>query len=141
MYVGNAMLLILNLPLIGLWVKVLRIPADILFSLIVLFCIVGAYTVNNVEADIIIMAGFGLLGYIMKKLRFEAVPLILALVLAPMLEDALRRSMIIFKGNMLVFFQRPVSAVLLILAILILASSLFTKKRIGQDVVLKQADE
>jgi len=141
MYVGNAMLIVLNLPLIGVWVQALRIPGEILFSLIVLFCIVGTYTVNNEAADLHIMAGFGLLGYLMKKFRFEAVPLILALVLGPMLEDALRRSMIIFKGNGLVFFQRPISAVLLGLAGLILLSSLFTKKRIGQEIVAKKDDD
>jgi putative tricarboxylic transport membrane protein len=141
MYVGNIILLVLNLPLIGLWVQALRIPSEILFSLIVLFCIVGTYTVNNEAADLIIMAAFGLIGYLMKKFRFEAVPLVLAMVLAPMLEDALRRSMIIFDGNGLVFFQRPISAVLLGLAGLILLSSLFTKKRIGQELVAKKDDD
>jgi putative tricarboxylic transport membrane protein len=141
MYIGNILLVILNLPLIGIWVRALRIPYDILFSLIVLFCIIGSYTINNDMADIYIMVSFGLVGYLMRKFGYEAVPLILAVVLGPMWENALRRSMIIFHGNFLIFFQRPISAVLLGLALLILISSLFTKKRVGQDLLKKRAED
>jgi putative tricarboxylic transport membrane protein len=137
MYLGNVLLLVLNLPLIGVWVKVLRVPYDILFSLIVLFCVLGSYTINNNAADVVIMILFGGVGYLMRKYKYEAVPLILALVLGPMWERALRRSLIIGKGSFMIFFERPISAVLLGLAILILLSPLVTRKRIGQELIKK----
>jgi len=129
LYVGNVMLLILNLPLIGLWVKILKVPYHFLFSLILLFCIIGSYVTNNNPYDVIIMLIFGVVGYGMKKLGYEAAPLVLALVLGPMMENALRRSMVISDGNMAVFLTRPISAAFLIAAGLILFSPLFLKKR------------
>jgi len=95
MYIGNVMLLILNLPLIGLWVRILKVPYPILFPLILLFCLIGAYSLNNSVIEVLIMVGFGLLGYFFKKFEYEAAPLILALVLGPMLEAALRRSLLL----------------------------------------------
>jgi CheY-like chemotaxis protein len=89
MYIGNIMLLILNLPLIGMWVKILKIPYALLFPLIILFCIVGVYSLNNNVIEIIIMIIFGILGYFMKKFDYEAAPLVFALVLGPMLENTL----------------------------------------------------
>jgi putative tricarboxylic transport membrane protein len=129
LYVGNAMLLVLNLPLIGLWVKILKVPYHFLFSLIILFCIIGSYVTNNNPYDVIIMVIFGVIGYGMKKLDYEAAPLVLALVLGPMMESALRQSMVISEGNIGVFFSRPISATFLILAALIFFSPLFLKKR------------
>jgi putative tricarboxylic transport membrane protein len=141
MYLGNCMLLVLNLPLIGLWVRVLKIPYDILFSLIVLFCIIGAYTVNNNIADIYIMLIFGAIGYLMRKFKYETVPLVLALVLGPMFENALRRSLIIGQGSGMIFFQRPISAGLLGMALLILVSAIVTGKRLGQVAIQKGGDD
>jgi len=129
LYVGNVMLLVLNLPLIPLWVKILRIPYHYLFPLILLFCIIGAYTVNNNPFDIIIMIVFGIIGYGMKKLDYEAAPLVLALVLGPIMENAVRRSLVISDGDPTVFFTRPISAIFLILGLLILFSPLFLKKK------------
>jgi putative tricarboxylic transport membrane protein len=129
LYVGNIMLLILNLPLIPLWVKILRIPYHYLFPLILLFCIIGSYTTNNNPYDIIIMTIFGVIGYIMKKLDYEAAPLVLALVLGPIMENAVRRSLVISDGDVTVFFTRPISAFFLIAGLLILFSPLFLKKR------------
>ena len=120
MYVGNAMLLALNLPLIGMWVQLLRVPYSILFPLIILFCLVGAYSINNSSTDVLIMLVFGVIGYLMKKLSLEAAPMVLAFVLGPMLETALRQSLIKSKGTFSIFFTRPISAVCLILAIALL---------------------
>ena len=111
MYIGNVMLLILNLPLIPLWVQVLKIPYRILFPLILLFCIVGSYSLNNSTFDVIVMMIFGLLGYLFKKFEFEAAPLILAFVLGPMFETNLRQSLLLSKGSFLIFVNRPISAV------------------------------
>ena len=130
LYVGNAMLLVLNLPLIGLWVKILKIPYHFLFSLILLLCIVGSYITNNNPYDVIIMVVFGVVGYLMKKFNYEAAPLVLALVLGPMMETALRRSLVISDGGFGVFFTRPISASFLIAAFLILVSPLFLRKQI-----------
>jgi putative tricarboxylic transport membrane protein len=135
MYIGNVMLLLLNLPLIGIWVKVLRIPYGILFSLIILFCLIGSYTINNSLTDMYIMIIFGVMGYLMKKFDYEATPLILALVLGPMMENALHRSMIISRGSFLIFFQRPISAIFFGMALLILLSSFFSKKKLGEDIL------
>ncbi|HVN97013.1 MAG TPA: tripartite tricarboxylate transporter permease, partial [Syntrophorhabdaceae bacterium] len=110
MYVGNIMLLILNLPLIALWVKVLKVPYSILFPLILLLCLVGAYSINNSMADVWFTLGFGILGYLMKKLSLEAAPMVLAFVLGPMLETALRQSLIKSNGSFSIFFTRPISA-------------------------------
>ena len=140
LYVGNVILLVLNLPLIPLWVKILRIPYHYLFPLILLFCIIGAYTVNNNPYDIIVMIIFGVIGYGMKKLEYEAAPLVLALVLGPIMENALRRSLVIADGDPTVFFTRPISAVFLTLGVLILFSPLFLKNR-GVRVELRAGNE
>ena len=121
MYLGNILLLVLNLPLIGLWVKVLKVPYPILFPAILLFCLIGAYSLNNSITDVIIMNIFGLIGYLFRKFHYEAAPLILALVLGPMMENSLRQSLILSAGNPLIFFNRPISAVILLVAFLILA--------------------
>jgi putative tricarboxylic transport membrane protein len=129
MYVGNVMLLVLNLPLIGLWVKVLRVPYPILFPLILLFCLIGAYSLNNNIAQILFMIIFGFLGYLFKKFRYEAAPLVLALVLGPMLEKALRRSLLHSGGDPTVFLTRPISAILLAIAFVLLIFPLIPRLR------------
>jgi putative tricarboxylic transport membrane protein len=133
MYIGNVMLLLLNLPLIGLWVRILRIPYDLLFSLITLFCLVGAYTINGNVTDMAVMIFFGALGYVMRKFDYEAAPLILAMVLGPLMEASLRRSIIISKGDFTIFFQRPIAAAFLALALFTLMSPLFIKRRFTQE--------
>jgi putative tricarboxylic transport membrane protein len=135
LYVGNAMLLVLNLPLIGLWVKILKIPYHFLFSLILLFCIIGSYVTNNNPYDVVIVAIFGLVGYLMKKFSYEPAPLILALVLGPIMEKAFQRSLMLSDGGFGIFFTRPISASFLILALLILLSPIFLrKKRLREDL-------
>jgi putative tricarboxylic transport membrane protein len=124
MFVGNVVLLGLNLPLIGMWVKVLKIPYNILFPLIILFCLIGVFSVNSMVADILIMLIFGWLGYVMKKYGYDGAPLILALVLGPLMEINLRQALIISKGKFSIFVLHPISLVCLLVAILFLLSSL-----------------
>jgi putative tricarboxylic transport membrane protein len=135
MYTGNAMLLLLNLPLIGIWVKFLKIPYTILFPFIFLFCLIGAYTVGNNIQDLYIMILFGLLGYLMKKYGYEPAPLVLAFVLAPMFENAFRQSLIMSDSNPIIFFTHPIAAFFIILSFLLLVSPLiltvFGRKRLG----------
>jgi putative tricarboxylic transport membrane protein len=125
MYLGNTLLLVLNLPLIGIWVKLLKVPYSILFPLIIFFCLTGAYSINNSSTDVAIMLVFGVIGYLMRKLSLEAAPMILALVLGPMLETALRLSLIKSRGSFSIFFSRPISATCLIIAIALLVVPLF----------------
>jgi len=120
MYVGNAMLLILNIPLIGIWVRILKIPYPILFPLILLFCLIGVYSVNNNIHEVIVMILFGVVGYLMKKFAYEGAPLILAFVLSPLLENALRQSLIMSGGDFTVFFTRPISLFLFLAAVCLL---------------------
>jgi putative tricarboxylic transport membrane protein len=124
MYVGNIMLLVLNIPLIGLWVKILKVPYSILFPMILLFCIIGTYTLNNNIYDVLIMVFFGVLGYAMKKYDYESPPLILALVLGPIMENSLRQSLIISNGSFQIFLTRPISGALLLIALALLLIAL-----------------
>ena len=129
MYLGNTMLLVINLPLIGIWVQMLRVPSRILLPLILFFCAVGAYAINNSFFDVGTMMLFGVLGYLMKKFDYEAAPLVLAFVLGPILENSMRQSLRISRGSFWIFFSRPVSGTLLILAGLILLSYFFFMKQ------------
>jgi putative tricarboxylic transport membrane protein len=116
MWLGNAMLVILNLPLIGIWVKLLTVPYRYLYPAILVFCCIGVYTVNNSIFDVYMTAGFGLLGYIFLKLGCEGAPLLLGFVLGPMMEENFRRSLLLSRGDFSVFFTRPISLGLLIAA-------------------------
>lgn len=142
MYIGNIMLLVLNLPLIGLWVQILRIPYPFLFPLIFLFCIIGAYSLNNSLVDVMIMLIFGIVGYLMQKFEYDASPLVLAFVLGPMLEEALSQSLVLSKGNPIIFFSRPISASFLILSLAVLLSPLilrlFKKRRLVLSIEGKE---
>jgi putative tricarboxylic transport membrane protein len=136
LYLGNGLLLILNLPLIGIWVKVLEIPYKILFPLILLFCIIGVYSMNNLSFDLYVMLLFGVVGWLMRKFGYEGAPLILAFVLGPMLENALRQSLLISQGSFLIFVTRPISATALGFAFLLLLTTLlpnFKKRRQQYD--------
>jgi TctA family transporter len=120
MWVGNAMLLILNLPLIGLWVKLLTVPYRILFPAIMTFMAIGVYSLNNQALDIYLTVAFGVLGYVFVKLKCEPAPLILAFVLGPLMEENLRRALLISRGDPTVFMTRPISAGFLIATVLLL---------------------
>jgi putative tricarboxylic transport membrane protein len=120
MYIGNAMLLVLNLPLIGLFVRVLRVPDVYLLPLIVLFTMVGAYSVGNSLADVWVMVVFGLFGFACRRTGFDPAPVVLALVLGPMLETALGQALILSDGSPRIFLTSPISATLLALAALLI---------------------
>jgi putative tricarboxylic transport membrane protein len=135
MYIGNVMLVMLNLPLIGLWVQMLKVPYSLLYVLIVLLCQIGAYSVNNDVTDVLLINIFGLAGYWMKRYEFEGAPLILGLVLGPMLESSLRRALMMSDGSPMIFITRPISAAFLIVAVVFLISPLFTTGRIGKAAI------
>ena len=120
MWIGNAMLIILNLPLIGMWIKLLTVPYKWLYPAIVLFCAIGVYSTNNNSFDIWMVALFGLIGYVFIKLGCEPAPLLLGLILGPMMEEYLRRALLISRGDWAVFVTRPISASLLVVAVLLL---------------------
>ncbi|MGA2957102.1 MAG: tripartite tricarboxylate transporter permease [Thermodesulfobacteriota bacterium] len=141
MYIGNAMLLVLNLPLIGLWVKILKIPYRLLFPLILLFCLVGAYSLNNNTAEVAMMVIFGVLGYFLRKFKYPLAPAILALVLGPMLEKALRQSLLMSVGSGWIFVTRPISLVTLLISFALLASSLLPWMRKRQEKIREAADK
>jgi putative tricarboxylic transport membrane protein len=127
MYIGNLMLLILNLPLIPLWVQVLRIPDRVLYPLILLFCVIGAYSINNNVFDIIVMVIFGIFGYLLKKFGYEAAPLILCFVLGPMFEVNLRRSLLISQGSFSIFFTRPIALIAIVICFALLLFNIYQR--------------
>ena len=124
MYIGNVMLLVLNLPLIRVWVRLLQVPYGLLAPFIIVFVLVGAYSVNNSAFDVGVAVAFGLVGYVLRKLDFEPAPLVLAMILGPQLEASVRRALIFSRGDVIIFFERPISAVLMTLAVLMLLSPL-----------------
>ena len=141
MYIGNAMLLVLNLPLIGLWVKILKIPYRFLFPLILLFCIVGAFSLNNNTDEVIMMLLFGVVGYFLLKFKYPLAPALLALVLGPMLEKALRQSLAMSVGSGWIFLTRPISLAMLIIAFALFFSSLIPWMRKKRADLQEAADE
>jgi len=132
MYVGNLMLLALNLPLVGIFVNVLRIPYSYLYPLVIMFCIIGVYEVNHSIVDVWIMLIMGVIGYGMRKFGLDPAPLVLGLVISPTLEMSLRQSLIMSNGNWAIFFQRPIAVALLIICaglLLLAALSLVRSRR------------
>ncbi len=140
MYIGNVMLLVLNLPMIGIWVQLLRLPYNVLFPLILLFTIIGVYSSGNNIFDIYVMITFGIIGYFMRKFGYEPAPMVLAFVLGPMLENNLRKALILSQGDLLTFFQRPISAVCLVLAVLLLVGPLLPSLRQKREAVALDSD-
>jgi TctA family transporter len=140
MWIGNLFLIILNLPLIGMWVRIVTVPYHILFPAILAFCGIGVFSLKNTEFDVYLMALFGLLGYVFVKLDCEPAPMLLAFILGPLMEEYLRRAMLLARGDWTVFFHRPISATLLGLgAVAVIAASIpaFTRKR--EEVFRKDA--
>lgn len=135
MYIGNIMLLILNLPLIGMWVQLLKLPYNVLFPMILLFTIVGVYCSSNNVFDVYVMVGFGVIGYLMRKFGYEPAPLVLAFVLGPLLENNLRKSLILSQGDLMTFVQRPISAICLVAAAILLIGPLLPSLRKKRELV------
>jgi putative tricarboxylic transport membrane protein len=141
MYLGNIMLLVLNLPLIGLWVQLLRVPYSLLFPLILFICLIGAYVINNSAVDVMLMFIFGVVGYFMRKFEYEPAPMVLAYVLTPLLENALRQSLILSDGSFGIFMSRPISAGCLIIAAALLLSSLLPMIRKKRETLVADAEK
>ncbi|WP_029350197.1 tripartite tricarboxylate transporter permease [Bosea sp. 117] len=138
MWIGNLMLIVINLPLIGIWVKLLKVPYRLLFPAILLFSSIGVYSVNNSTFDVVLAAGFGVLGYVFAKIGCEPAPLALGFVLGPMLEETLRRAMLLSRGDPLVFFERPLSCAMLITAAVILAVVLSPQIKRGRNEAFQE---
>jgi putative tricarboxylic transport membrane protein len=134
LYIGNVMLLILNLPMVPLFAQILRIPVYVLHPLILGVSVIGAYSVSGRVFDVMLLAGFGLLGYAMSRLKFPVAPLVLGFVLGDAMERALRQSLMMSQGDLSILFSRPISAVMIICAIVILFLPLLPRFR-----ALKQA--
>jgi putative tricarboxylic transport membrane protein len=135
MWIGNLMLIIINLPLVGVWVSLLRVPYRLLYPSIIVFCCIGIYSINNSSTDVVIAALFGIFGYWLVKHDFEPAPLVLAFVLGPLMEENLRRAMLIARGDATVFLTRPISAGLMIVSAILLLLALLPMIRKRRDEV------
>jgi putative tricarboxylic transport membrane protein len=128
MYIGNAMLLLLNLPLVGIWVQLLKVPYSILAPLVVMVCSIGVFSVRNDPAEIFVMLAFGVIGYVLRKLDFDTGPLLLAFILGPLVERSLRQSLIISGGDFGIFIQHPISAVLLVVTAVLIVGQVLVQR-------------
>ncbi|MBN9602445.1 MAG: tripartite tricarboxylate transporter permease [Afipia felis] len=140
MWIGNLMLLIINLPMVGIWVRLLRVPYRLLFPSIVIFCAIGIYSVNNAPIDVVLAGVFGLVGYWLVKHDFEPAPLLLGMVLGPLMEENLRRALLISRGDWTVFATRPLSAVLMGLAVVLLGLALLPVLSRKRDEVFVESE-
>ncbi len=133
MWIGNLMLLVINLPLVGLWVRLLKVPYRLMFPAIFLFCCIGIYSINNNPIDVVLTAVFGLVGYALYKFGYEPAPLLLGFVLGKLLEEKLRQALVISRGSFMTFVERPVSAALLLAAAVILVVAVLPSIRRGRE--------
>lgn len=140
MWIGNLLLLVLNLPLVRLWVRMIAVPYHFLFPAICIFCAIGAYSVNASTFDIRLLVLFGCVGYLLQKLNCELAPLLLGFVLGPMMEEYLRRALLVAHGDATVFVTRPISLALLALAAALLASVLLLAQRRTREVAFESQD-
>jgi TctA family transporter len=138
MWVGNLMLLIINLPLIGVWVKLLAVPYRYMYPAIMIFCAIGIYSLQNNVFDVYQTAIFGVFGYLCSKLRLEPAPMLIGFVLGPMMEEHLRRAMLLSRGDAMVFFERPISATMLSIAAIALIAMVLPNVRKGKDTALQE---
>jgi len=138
MWIGNAMLVIINLPLVGLWVRLLKVPYRMMFPAIMIFCCIGIYSINNSTSDVMFTAFFGLFGYSVLKLGFEPAPMLLGFVLGKLMEEKLRQSLIISRGDFMIFLDRPLSGVLLGVAVIMLVLALLPSVRKGRNEVFTE---
>ena len=138
MWIGNALLVLLNLPLIGIWIRLLKVPYRLLYPAILLFCCVGVYSVNQSALEVAFTVGFGLLGYLFIKLNCEPAPLLLGFVLGPLMEENLRRALLLARGDATVFFTRPLSLGLLVAALLLVLILVLPKVRQTREVAFQE---
>src|SRR3954452_5289108 len=140
MWIGNLMLVVINLPLVGLWVSLLRVPYRLLFPAILIFCAIGVYSINNAPADAIMVAVFGFVGYWLVKTDFEPAPMLLGFVLGPLMEENLRRAMLIARGDPTTFVTRPISGVLLAIAAFLVVLALLPMIRGKREEVFVESE-
>jgi TctA family transporter len=138
MWIGNAMLLIINLPLIGIWVKLLSMPYRLLYPAILLFCVIGVYSTNTDPAQLVLTAAFALFGYILLKFGCEPAPLVLGFILGPLMEENLRRSLVLSRGNPMIFIERPISAVLLLMTAIAVALIIIPQFRKSREEAFQE---
>jgi TctA family transporter len=138
MWIGNLMLLVLNLPLIGLWVRMIAIPYHLLYPAIIVFCAIGVFSLNNNTFDVFLMALFGVLGYLFRKLGAEPAPMLLAFILGPMMEEFLRRALLLSRGSPLILITSPISGVMLTLAVVSLVLVLLPAFRKTREVAFQE---
>ncbi len=141
MYVGNVMCLVLNLPLVGMWARIATIPFPVLGPLILVFSVVGAYSIRFLIFDVWMALLFGVVGYLMRKLKFPMAPMVLATVLAQMLETSLSQALLMSQGSVSVFFTRPIAAVFMILSFLSLARGIWVQIRSGAGEAAEESDD
>jgi len=138
MWIGNLMLVIINLPLIGLWVKLLQVPYRMMFPAIMIFCCIGIYSINNSTSDVLFTAFFGLVGYTLLKFGFEPAPMLLGFVLGKLMEEKLRQALILSRGSFATFIERPLSGGLLLVAVVMLCIALLPSVQKGRDEVFTE---
>jgi putative tricarboxylic transport membrane protein len=137
MYVGNIFLLILNLPLVGLWVQLLRVPYRVLFPIVLMLSVVGTYSANKNVFDLWVMLGFGVAGYVLNKLEYDLAPFLIAFVLAPLLEQSLRQSVVMSPDGIMIMIQRPIAAGLIAISLVLVALMIrrgLTTNKTGENV-------
>jgi TctA family transporter len=138
MWIGNLFLLVLNLPMVGLWVRLCLVPYHLLYPAILAFCAIGVFSLSNNEFDVYLMALFGILGYVFAKLDCEPAPMLLALILGPMMEEHLRRAMLLSRGDPTIFLRRPISLGILLAAVIALAATLLPTIRAKREEAFKE---
>jgi TctA family transporter len=138
MWIGNLFLLVLNLPMIGLWVRICTVPYHLLYPAIIVFCSIGVFSLSNSSFDVYLMALFGFLGYLFAKLDCEPAPMLLAMILGPMMEEHLRRAMLLSRGDPTIFLSRPISCVVLLIAVVALATAVFPAIRAKREEAFKE---
>jgi TctA family transporter len=136
MWIGNVMLLIINLPMIGMWVKLLQVPYKFLYPAILVFCCIGSYSINNNVFDVYMTVLFAVFGVVCSKLKMEPAPLLIGFVLGPMMEEHLRRAMLLSRGDPMVFLERPISATMLGIAAIALIAMLMPALRKGKEAAM-----
>jgi len=140
MWVGNLMLVVLNLPLIGVWIQLLKVPYRMLYPAILVFCCIGVYSINNTSFDVYVTAIFGVIGYVFYKLKCEPAPLLLGFILGPMMEENLRRAMLLSRGDPMTFITRPLSLTLLLMAVALVAVVALPSIKSKREVAFQEGD-
>jgi len=140
MWVGNLMLVVLNLPLIGVWIQLLKVPYRMLYPAILVFCCIGVYSISNTSFDVYVTAIFGIVGYVFIKLGCEPAPLLLGFILGPMMEENLRRAMLLSRGDPTTFITRPLSLTLLLMAVALVAVVALPSIKSKREEAFQEAD-